>query len=229
VLRVGPGAAFASIDAALRAAQRGDTVLVLPGRYRERLVLRAGIEVRSAEPRRAVILPPAAPDSGAAVIAQGLASGRLVGFAIAAEPGDTLRLGLAVQDAAVEIEDVEISGVHGPGVEIAGARTATLRACSIHDNRGPGIRVRDGAAPRLAHNTVRANGRLAGDAAAPGVRIEAGCRPVLDGNVIAGNGAEGIWGLAADQVEAVRSRNWFAAGGRANGRGDVQVREVATP
>jgi hypothetical protein len=216
-----PPADFATIRAAIDAASLGDTVLVSPGVYTEQIRLRDGIGVISERPGAAVIqYPPDAPP-GTAVAAQDVNGARLYGFRILGQPNGLLEVGVALDNAAVELQDLEIAGARMAGLVVSGAASPTVRASRIHSN-GTGVVVRGGAAPWLAHNMIIRNGRAPGEAG-PGIELEEGAGAVLTGNVIADNGAEGVSGVSATDRNAIVAANVFVADGRANGGGPVRL------
>jgi serine/threonine protein phosphatase PrpC len=179
---VGSGATYATITDALNHALPGDTVEVLGGEYRETVRLKEGVTVRSRAPREAILRAPAtAGVPGFAVWSEGVRSGRIAGFRILADGQMPLAAGVAVVDSSVEVDDLEITGVHN-GVEIRGASSPAVRASSIHDNTGAGIFVVAPAAPWLAHNMLAGNGR--------GIVAGAGSRPTLVGNYFGRNSLE---------------------------------------
>ena len=225
-VRQAAAAEFATISDALASANPGDTVVVGPGEYRERLALRAGVTIASEIPHRAVIRVPEGSHSAPAVTVDGVRDARLNGLQIL---GDQRRLqvGVLVLSGAVELQDVRVSGATEAGVDVWGGTAVTMRASDITDNPGIGVRVRSGAQPSLLHNRIVRNGR--GPQALPGVLLDQGAAPLLVANVIADNGAQGIAGVApADAAEFLRN-NVFVADTRSNARGALGVLGAAVP
>jgi serine/threonine protein phosphatase PrpC len=208
VVVVRPGG---SIAAAIAGAAAGTDVIVEPGEYRERLVLRDGVRVVSRIPRAATLrLPSAASEGEAAVVALGSMTAELSGFRIVGDAATPLGTGIVVRDAAVSIVNCEISGAARTAIDLSG-RYAVVIGNDIHDNPGTAIAIRSGAAPRVTHNVFSRNG-LASQAASS-VIIERGANPVVSGNIF-----EGTAPLTA-MDEAVRGpllrNNWFVASRRA--------------
>ena len=234
VLRVGPGAPFATIGEALGRANAGDTVRVAPGTYRERIRLPEGVLLVAESPRQSTLLagegPAPVPGEGAAPVAalvvEGVRSGRVVGLTIAGSASAPLDYGIVLRDADVAIEDVEISGARVAGIAIEGRSQGTVKGSLVRDNPGAGIAVRGPATPRLAHNMIRGNGR---GTSGPGIDLGSEARPEITGNVIAGNAAQGIRGIARAAERAVLADNLFVAGGRRNGAGATSVSRGGTP
>jgi serine/threonine protein phosphatase PrpC len=203
---------FATIGEALAQARPGQTIEVAPGEYRERLVLRSGVGLVSRVPRAAVLLPPAGGGpgrtAGTAVEARGIAGARFSGFRVAGEPPVSWSVGVRLDGSEVVLEEVEVSGAGGAGIEIAGADRSTVRTCFVHQNGGAGIAVGGEAAPRLLGNLIAFNGNRAG-APAPGVEVREGALPLLAGNRIEANGGAGVTLTAPERSDEIFRWNSF--------------------
>ena len=218
-LWVGPGLEYTAIGAALAAARAGDTVSVAPGVYREQVRLPEGVTLISRAARQAAIVPRGGMGSQlVAVAAEGLSSGRIVGFRIGPNDSGPLDVGIRVNNARIAIEDVEVSGARVAAVEFLGGSDGTLRASLLHRNPGAGVTIATNATPRVAHNLILDNGSGAGGSR-PGVDLEDGAGAALIGNVIAGNAAEGVRGVPPTARAAVLENNVFEAFGRTNRAG----------
>ena len=181
VLIVGTGAAYPSIAAAMAAAHPGDTVEVQVGEYNEQVHLAAGVTLRSRVPREAVLR--AAPlSTGAAVIAENIKSGRFSGFRILAAKDLPISIGIQIDNAGVEVDDVEVEGA-GIGVEIKGTASPDLRANSIHDCISEGVLILGGSKAWISHNDIRRN-------KGAGLAARDGAWPALLGNVFEKNAVE---------------------------------------
>jgi serine/threonine protein phosphatase PrpC len=198
-----------SIRAAIDRAEPGSQVLVEPGEYREQVFLRSGVRVVSRVPGAASIRLPIDAPEGAAVIANGLSGAEFAGFRIVGDAATPLGVGIFVDDSALSIVDVEISGATRAGIEFAGGRAATLLASTIHDNPGAALVIHRGASPRIAHNTFRGND---GSERATGVlSVDAGAAPVFRKNVFVGFGADASTTLEQTTRLPLSSDNWFVA------------------
>ncbi|HVR11644.1 MAG TPA: protein phosphatase 2C domain-containing protein [Thermoanaerobaculia bacterium] len=213
VLVVGTGdGGLATIGEALARARPGETIEVAPGQYRERIALRSGVSVVSRVPRGATLLPP--PGAGApAVTAAAVRGARLAGFRIAGAPREALAGGVLLDGSEVVVEEVEVTGAAGPGIESRGADRSTVRYCYVHHNAGPGIVVDGDAAPRLLSNLVAGNGTRPG-APAAGIEVRSAAAPLLAGNRIEGNGGAGVVLPGPERIEEVFRWNSFGAATR---------------
>ena len=222
---VGVGRTFRTIGDALAAARPGDTVAVHPGRYREQVRLEEGVTLMAWVPGRASIEPlPPGEGAGpvAALVAEGLGSGRVSGLVIAGGGGAPVDYGLVIRRSAVTAENVEVRGARVAGVSIENAPGAALVASHVHDNPGAGIAVRGNGSPLVMGNRVLNNGH--GKPTAPGIEVGAGARPRVAGNVIAGNGGEAVRGvpprspLLEDNVFEAPARTRAAGSARGGSR-----------
>ena len=139
-----------SITAAIGRAAPGSEIVVEPGEYRERLILRDNIRLVSRVPRGATIrLPATASDTGPepAVVVAGLSRAELIGFRIIGDAKTPLGVGILVAASAVSIVDVEVSGATSAGVSFTGPTSASLVGSEIHDNPGAALTILAGARP----------------------------------------------------------------------------------
>ncbi len=196
-----------SIAAAITRAMPGSQVLVEPGEYREQLRLREGVRVVSRVPRGATLrLPAGAGETEAAVVATGLTAGNFVGFRIVGDAATPLGTGLAVDDAALSVVDVEITGATTIAILLTG-RGASLVGLDVHDNPGAGVVIRAGATPRVVNSSFARNGTP--ERAIAALRIEDRARPELTGNVFGGVSPEAFSALDAQARQIVVRDNWF--------------------
>lgn len=218
---VGPGREFRTIADALASSRPGDTVSVAAGRYREQVRLEEGVTLLGVPGQ--TILTPAADGSGApaALVIEGLASGRVSGLSIEPAAPGTLDYGVIVRSSNVTIDDVDIRGARLAAIAIEGGGAPTVIACHLHNNPGAGVVVRGDAAPSIAGNRIVQNGHAPGELA-PGIELEATARARIAGNIIAGNAAEGVRGAGPDTRSTVLESNVFTAFGESNGRGAVR-------
>jgi serine/threonine protein phosphatase PrpC len=181
VLIVGTDAAYPSIAAAMSAAHAGDIVEVSGGEYNEQVHLAAGVTLRSRVPREAVLR--AAPlNTAAAVIGENIKGGRFTGFRILAGKDLPISTGILLDNASVEVDDVEVEGA-GIGIEIKGTASPVLRANSIHDCASEGVLILGGSQAWISHNDIRRN-------KGAGLAARDGARPALLGNVFEKNAVE---------------------------------------
>ncbi len=196
-----------SITDAIASAAPGADIVVEPGEYRERLILRDGIRVISRIPRGATIrLPGSASEGEAAVAAIGTMTAELSGFRIVGDAATPLGTGIVVRDAALSIVNCEISGAARAALDLGGASAAVLGS-DIHDNGGTAVTIRANAAPRLTHNTFARNGLAMGATAS--VVIERGARPDFTRNVF---NAVPLTAIDESLRATIQRNNWFVGG-----------------
>lgn len=191
-----------TLSKALGQAQPGDSVIVGPGTYRDKIRLVAGVVVVN-EPRRSATL------EGGEIVAENIRGSRLAGFKIAGPATAGVRL----VDAEVEITDVQVTGALEAGILVEGDSPALIRGCTIAGNPGAGIVIRGAAAPAITNNIILGNGKTPG-ALRPGLHIAGTAEPLITGNVIADSGVEQIWASPLFNAESLASNNFLAPGAK---------------
>ena len=200
-----------SIAEALGRAEPGSQVIVEPGEYRERLVLKDGVRVVSRVPRGATIrLPGAASEADPAVVAAQVSNAEFVGFRIIGDAATPLGTGVFVKGANVSIVDVEISGALTVAIELNQMAGGGVAGSDIHDNPGAALAIRSGASPRIAHNVFARNGLS--ERAPAAIVVEAGAEPSIVGNVFQGVSPKVFQPLADAARLSVLRENWFPDG-----------------
>jgi serine/threonine protein phosphatase PrpC len=200
-----------SIAEALGRAQPGSQVVVEPGEYRERVVLKDGVRVISRVPRGATIrLPGAASEADPAVVAADVSNAEFAGFRIIGDAATPLGTGVLVKGAQVSIVDVEITGALTVAVDLDQMAGGGVAGSDIHDNPGPALAIRAGALPRIAHNVFARNGLSERSRAS--LIIEAGAEPSFVGNVFQGVTPNVFQFLGHAARLSVMRENWFPDG-----------------
>ena len=199
-----------SIAAALARAEAGMEIIVEPGEYRERLLLKSGIRVRSRVPRGASIrLPGGASESDAALVALDVSDVEVTGFRIVGDAATPLGTGIFAGNSSLTLVDVEVTGAHTAAVEFGTGASGGVIGSDLHDNPGAGMIVRSGAIPRITHNTLARN--ATSERAAGPMLIEAGARPDIRFNTFLGISADGVIAPAGAERSALAAENWFVA------------------
>ncbi len=188
-VRVGPGADIPSIPEAVSNAEPNDILELTPGEYREKVLLRSGLSIRSLEAGKAVLT--------GGIIAEDVEHATLTGITVR-------EVGIYIRNAKVEISRIDVSEVSGPGIEYAGNSTGTLRDSRIHNNSGPGILLRDTASPLIENNFISANGKAQGHLQ-PGIAFLSTGAPHISSNGIGDNGAEPFWFVTTPPPELLHS------------------------
>jgi len=198
-----------SIAAALERAGAGTVVLVEPGEYRERLVLKDNVRVVSRVQRAATIrLPGKASEAAAAVVAAGVKGAAFVGFRIVGDAATPLGTGVLVRRSDVSIVDVEISGAVDAAIAIADLSTPDILASDIHDNPGAALAI-GSASPRIAHNVFARNGTS--ERARGSFILDERGDPRFSGNVFHDVGHDAFARLREGLRGALTRDNWFTA------------------
>jgi serine/threonine protein phosphatase PrpC len=200
-----------SIAAALASAAAGGSIVVEPGEYRERLMLRDDVRVVSRVPHGATIrLPTTASEGDPAVVADGVGGAELVGFRIVGDAATPLGTGISAKHADLALIDVEITGAANAAVDLAESSRVSILASHIHDNPGVGLVIRSGASPRVNHNLFARNGLSERIGAA--LLVERDTHPTFFGNLFHGVAADVLRPLGDAAVAQASRDNWFAEG-----------------
>jgi serine/threonine protein phosphatase PrpC len=206
-----------SIAAALVSAAPGGSIVVEPGEYRERLVLRDDVRVVSRVSHGATIrLPTTASEGDPAVVADGVGGAELVGFRIVGDAATPLGTGISAKHAELSVIDVEITGAASAAVDLAEASRVSILASHIHDNPGVALAIRGGASPRVNHNLFARNGLSERIGAA--LLVERDSQPTFFGNVFHGVAADVLRPLGEAAVAQASRDNWFVDAGETPAR-----------
>jgi PPM family protein phosphatase len=210
-----------SIMGAIDKATPGTDIMVEPGEYRERLLLKDNVRVISRVPRGAILrLSGIAAERDAAVFAAGVTNAELTGFRIVGDAATPLGVGVIAGDSALRLVDLEVSGATVSALDIGAGGEVTVVGSQIHDNPGSAMVIRTGATPRFTQNVFERNASSEHTAAA--FVVERDARPVWSHNVFQGIGPEAIAGTDEALRSSLVQENWFLAvrppAGR-NGRG----------
>lgn len=212
-------AAGESIARALDAAASGSTIVVEPGEYREQLTLKTGVRLVSRVPREATIrLPATVPDGAnvAAVVARNVSDAEFVGFKVSGDSATPLPVGIFVENSALSIVNVEITGATQTAIEFVGGGTSALMASEIRDNAGAALVIRDRDEPSISYNSFARNGTSS--SWRPAVAIQTGGAPTFLRNVFVGMTTSSFAGLDGAAQAAVTRENYFVPNRPTSGR-----------
>ena len=200
-----------SIADALSLATPGSQVIVEPGEYRERLVLKDGVRLISRVPRGATIrLPGGASEGDPAIVANGISNAEFAGFRIVGDAATPLGTGVRVTGGSVSIVDVEITGAITVAIDLSQTTGGGVTASDIHDNPGPALAIREGGSPRISHNVFARNGLS--ERVQASLVIESGAEPSIVGNVFQGVAPKVFQSLTNATRLSVMRENWFPDG-----------------
>ncbi|PWI41747.1 right-handed parallel beta-helix repeat-containing protein [Streptomyces sp. ICBB 8177] len=129
---------YESLAAALEAAGDGDVVAIVPGTYRENLVVERAVTLRGAEGPGSVRI---APPGGVALTVRADA----VVQDLRVEGQDTSVPALLVEGCAPELTDLRVVTRSAVGIEVRDGARPTVRRCTVDNPAGLGVSVLDGS------------------------------------------------------------------------------------
>ncbi len=135
VLIVDPSSssAFAEIDAAIEAAEDGDTIVVRPGTYHKPVVVDRAVSIRGEGPREEILLEPVGGEAMGFAASGASVSGLTIRPALAGNDGAD-HSAIAVHNVQVSVIDCDLSSHLGATVWSGGPSSRTLiDVCVIHD------------------------------------------------------------------------------------------------
>ncbi len=212
---------YCSIGTAISAASAGDVVLVYPGTYSERIYMKTGVDVRSAQATKPVITS----TKKTIVKFSGVDNCTLDGFVLDGSPGG-FRTNVAIiriysGSNNITISNCEIKGADTPGassyktgIRLNDQVDVNIIGNTIYNTDYGGITTRSGgtiynSTVVIKGNTIEGNGRagiyLAGRSGYSNTVIIGGSG-AADGNIINNNGTSsaaegsGIWLHDIDQL-----------------------------
>ncbi|TQK44032.1 F-box protein 11 [Streptomyces sp. SLBN-118] len=171
---------FATVGAAIKAAQPGDRILVRPGLYEEGLVVDKPLEILGDGPLADIQIR--AHDTNALVFRASI--GRVANLTLR-QTGDK-RHGVDITQGRLELEGCDISSQGLTGVTIRDGADPRLRRNQIHDSKQNGVFVLDGGMGTLEDNDITGN-------TYSGVEIKTGGSPTLRRNQIRDNKGGGVY------------------------------------
>lgn len=175
-LQVGPTAPYHTIQSAVDAARKNQTIVVAPGTYIEQVVIPSslsGLTIQSKNgPGSTIIQAPATLTGSKAIVTDSADRSEISGFTIQG-PANGISAGVLVTDGAskVEIENNLILHIHdapksgfqsGYGIEVMDGASAQIDGDTIADYQKNGIEVRDaGTNADISGVTVTGDGPTA--------------------------------------------------------------------
>jgi len=203
-------AADGTIQTAIDAAKPGDVILLEPGHYKERLVLRPGI-ILMGTARDAVIID----GQGRAPVVTLQQDSQLLTLQVTGGGAfDQAVFDRHHASRGEQLADAGAAGLLSAAVEVSA--TALVRGCSVHDNGGSGIAVSGTNNQSVIENNTSYR-NLGG-----GIGISGGATAVIRGNVCSENLRAGIGCRgSAPRLDANHCHH--------NVRAGIGIREGAAP
>jgi F-box protein 11 len=164
---------FATVSAAIKAAQPGDRILVRPGLYQEGLVVDKPLEIVGDGPAADIVIQA----RGVHALAFQASIGRVANLTLRQAGGDGDLYGVDIAQGRLDLEGCDISSQSRACVVIRAGADPRLRRNKIHDGQQSGVYAHDGGLGTLEDNDITGN-------AYSGVQIETGGNPTLRRNQI---------------------------------------------
>jgi parallel beta-helix repeat protein len=203
---------FATVGAAVAAAQPGDRIRVRPGLYHEELVIDKPLEILGDGPVNDIVIEA----DGTYALLFRASIGRVANLTLR-QAGDTGKWGcVEIAQGRLELDGCDISSLTSTCVAIRNAAYPRLSRNTIHDGKRFGILVADEGLGTLEDNDIFAN-------ALGGVIIRDGSNPTLRRNTIH-DGKEGGVLVAAGGLGTLEDNDIFA-----NAPTCVAIRNAAYP
>jgi PPM family protein phosphatase len=180
-----PGAAgsagsFASIIEALRDARPRDIVQLDPGEYAEGVVLPDGVSLEAKVPGSATLVARPGQADWVSIIAGGRAGHRISGIRVRGQPEAPIAVGLELSGHAISVEDVEVEGEVGIGINFINDGDITVFASRISNLKGLPLHIGAGAHPVIRQNhVVHESG-----AKASAIDVSPDAAADIDGNIV---------------------------------------------
>jgi SpoVK/Ycf46/Vps4 family AAA+-type ATPase len=159
-------ASHGSIEAAVRAAPDGATIVVRPGSYAESITLSRPVTLTAEQPGSVAVEAPAGP---ALTVTAGAA--RVSGMTLRAT--DSEAAAVSARGGTLTLEECEVAAACRVAIEAHGSATGvSMRGGRVRNSAGGGVAISDGASGRFERVVIK-------DISADGVVISAGADPTF--------------------------------------------------
>ncbi len=173
---------FATVGAAIKAAESGDRILVRPGLYEEGLVVDKPLEILGNGPAADIEIRA----RGASALLFQASLGRVANLTLRQAGGEGTWYGVDITQGRLDLEGCEISGQSLACVAIRDGADPRLRRNKIEGGKASGVFVLDGGLGTLEDNDITGN-------AYSGVEIKTGGNPTVRRNQIHDNEQGGVY------------------------------------
>jgi parallel beta-helix repeat protein len=175
-------AQYATVSAAIRAANAGDRILVRPGLYEEALVVDKPLEILGDGPISEIEIR--ARDANVLMFRATI--GRVANMTLRQAGGKQGWYGVDITQGRLDLEGCDISSQSLACIAIRNGADPRVRRNKIHDGRQSGIYIYDGGLGTVEDNDIMGN-------ALPGVEIRTSANPTLRRNQIHDNNQSGVY------------------------------------
>src|SRR5262245_18057259 len=149
-----PKASFASISDALRQARPRDVIQLDPGEYTEAVVLPDGVSLQAKIPGTATLVARPGQAEWVSIIAGGRVGHRISGVRVRGQPNAPIAVGFELSGHAIHLEDVDVEGDVGVGMDFINDGDITVFASRISNLKGLPLHIGAGAHPVIRQNHV---------------------------------------------------------------------------
>lgn len=205
---------FATISAAIAAANPGDRILIYPGYYAEALTIDKPLELVGDGDREDIVIEA---KSNHVLMFQAV-SGRVANLTLREVGGESF--GVNITQGRLALEDCDINSASGSCIYIHDGADPRVRRNRIHDGRESGIVIYQQGRGLIEDNEITANGFSNKNA---GVTIKESSNPTLRRNRIHSNVGPGF--LINKNGLGVIDHNEIIG----NGLTGIEVREASNP
>jgi serine/threonine protein phosphatase PrpC len=203
----GGGARFTSITDAMAVAQANDIVRVEPGVYRERVILRNGVDLMARIPGTVTIARPSnASGEVVGISVFGSASSSVSGIRMESSATHPVEVGVRISGQGVTLEQMEFAGPMRAGIDVLPAGSIVVRG-SLFAVQGPALTLGDESSAIVTSNTILRTGPT-------GERpftMAASSHAVFRRNVFAGFGTDVVRDMPAALRQQLLGGNYVVA------------------
>lgn len=219
-------AQYSTIQAAMDAAQAGDTVLVSPGTYNDCthptegpettpacVIMKTGVTLRGDGLNSEIIID--AETLGRGIFIENVSDCAVENLTVTGAYADIYGAGILIRqvDSTVNITDVVVDGCTDGGIVCINFAHATITGTIMSNNvakQGGGLAIEEDSSPTVTNCRVTGNEAPSG----AGIFIRSGCSPIIDGLTIDTNTITAAYGngggiFVQDATPTIRNCNIY--------------------
>jgi serine/threonine protein phosphatase PrpC len=174
---------YASIAAAVAAAQPRDVIRVEPGEYAEAVVLPPGVDLEARVPGTVTLVALDNHQDWIAVTADGRDGNRISGIHVLGRAAAPMATGFRLSGHDLVVDDVAVEGHVGTGMDVQNDGAVLVRSSRFSIAHGVPMKIGAGAQPVIRQNVFR---RAAAEAHSPALEVDPGATPQFADNLFVG-------------------------------------------